>query len=264
MSTVRTDTKKGRFYSGGIVPPGEKYASVTTILQAIGKPALVAWSAKVEREMVIAQAAELHATCPLEMGSATFALQLQERLGKEKAHVKELEKAGAIGSSIHELIEWSLRAELLQPVGKSPILGDQAQWAYQSFQRWRQSVNLKPIVVEQTVACHCHKIAGTMDLLAGLGKVLTVCDWKSGKRVYWEAKLQNAAYRHCVREMGLADPKKGLVLRLPKIIGDPDFEAVDAGDEAYYFERFLHVKDLWETMQKEDQAENSKQEETAA
>lgn len=252
MSTVRTDTKKGRFYSGGIIPPGEKYASVTTILQAIGKPALVAWSANVEREMVIAEAAKLHANCPLEMGSASFALQLQERLGKEKAHTKELEKAGAIGSSIHELIEWSLRAELFQSVGKSPILGDQAQWAYQSFQKWRQRTNLKPIAVEQTVACHCHKIAGTMDLSAWFGKVLTICDWKSGKRVYWEAKLQNAAYRHCYREMGLGDPQKGLVLRLPKIIGDPDFEAVDAGDEAYYFERFLHVKDLWETIQAED------------
>ena len=114
-------------------------------------------------------------------------------------------------------------------------------------------MNLKPLLVEQTVACHCHKIAGTMDLLAGLNGIPTVCDWKSGKRVYWEAKLQNAAYRHCVRAMGLAEPKKGLVLRLPKVIGDPDFEAVDAGDEIYYFERFLHVKDLWETMQAEDE-----------
>ena len=91
-----------------------------------------------------------------------------------------------------------------------------------------------------------------MDLFCTLDGVETVCDWKSGKRVYWEAKMQNAAYRHCARAMGLGDPQKSLVLRLPKIIGDPDFEAVDAGDEAYYFERFLHVKDTWEQIQKEE------------
>lgn len=251
MPTIRTDSKKGRFYSGGLIPPGEKYASVTTVLSAIGKPALVAWSAKVEREMVIEAAAKLYAS-DKDLTAPGFILSLQALLGTEKAHSKELAKAGEIGSKIHELVEWSLRMELLEKVGPSPILGDQAQWAYQEFQKWRQTVKLKPINVEMTVACHCHKIAGTMDLLAEISGEVTVCDWKSGKRVYWEAKLQNAAYRHCVRAMRLSDPKRGLVLRLPKIIGEPGFEAVDAGAEDYYFERFLHVKDVWETMQKED------------
>ncbi len=252
--TFRTDSQKGRFYSGGIIPPGERYTSVTTVLQAIGKPALVAWSAKVEREMVIEAAASLYGrenTTSCRLTVPDFILALQSLLGREKAHTKELAKAGEIGSQIHELVEWSLRAELLQDVGKSPILSEQAQWAYQQFQRWRQTVKLKAISVETTVACHCHKIAGTMDLLAGIDNVLTVCDWKSGKRVYWEAKLQNAAYRHCVREMGLADPRKGLILRLPKVVGEPDFEPVDAGDETYYFQRFLAVKDTWDAMQKE-------------
>lgn len=255
ITAHRTDLKKGRFYSGGLIPPGEKYTSVTTVLQAIGKTALVAWSAKVEREMVIEAAARLY-EADKALTAPGFVLSLQAALGTEKAHSKELAKAGEIGSSIHELVEWSLRAELLESVGKSPLLGDQAQWAYQAFQRWRQGVKLKPIMVEATVCCHCHKIAGTMDLLCNIEGEETVCDWKSGKRVYWEAKLQNAAYRHCVREMGLGDPKKGLVLRLPKILGDPDFEAVDCGDEAYYFEKFLHVKDIWETMQKEESDAN--------
>jgi hypothetical protein len=207
--------------------------------------------------MVIEAAGELYER-DKGMTPPAFILALQGILGREKAHSRELAKAGQIGSQIHELVEWSLRAELLQEVGKSPILSEQAQWAYQQFQRWRQTVKLKAIAVETTVVCHCHRIAGTMDLLAGINGVLTVCDWKSGKRVYWEAKLQNAAYRHCVREMGLGDPKKGLILRLPKVIGEPEFEPVDAGDEEYYFERFLHVKDLWETMQKEETPEDKK------
>ena len=259
MSVMARDGRKnGRFYSGGAIPEGERYPSVTTILTAIGKPALVAWSAKVEREMVIAKAAELYmmnASAKKKWDTATFSLKLAELLGKEKAHTKELAKAGEIGSNIHELIEWSLRAELLEKVGPSPILGEQAQWGYSAFQKWRSRTKLKPVMVERFVWCHCHKIAGTMDLLAELDGVVTVCDWKTGKRVYFEAKLQNAAYRHCVREMGLADPEKGFILRLPKTVGDPDFEPVDAGKEDYYFERFLHVKNLWELMQAEEGGE---------
>ncbi len=114
--------RKGGYYRGGIIPAGEKYVSVTTVLQAVGKPALVAWSAKVEREMVIAKAARLYGECngkPEAPSTIDFALRLERLLGAEKAHTKELEKAGAIGSSIHELVEWSLRAELCQAVGKS-------------------------------------------------------------------------------------------------------------------------------------------------
>jgi hypothetical protein len=255
LKTARFTNTKGRYYWGGIIPPREKYVSVTSVLQAVGKPALVAWSARCEREMVTEVAAKLYAQNKT-LEPAAFILALQALLGKTQAHTKELAKAGEIGSQIHELVEWSLRAELLQTVGKSPILSDQAQWAYQQFQRWRQGVKLKAISVETTVACHCHKIAGTMDLLCGIDGVLTVCDWKSGRRVYWEAKMQNAAYRHCVREMGLGDPQKGLILRLPKVLGEPDFEPVDAGDEDYYFQRFLNVKDTWDAMQREETPED--------
>jgi PD-(D/E)XK nuclease superfamily len=249
----RTNTKKGRFYHGGIIPEGEHYPSVTSILTAIGKPQLVPWAAKMEREMVIEAARALYESDKALTGPG-FVLSLQAALGAEKAHVKELEKAGHIGSSIHELIEWSLRMELLEDVGKSPILSDQAQWAFAAFQKWRQTVKLKALCVERFVCCHCHRIAGTVDLIATLDGQEAVLDWKSGRKVYWESKLQNAAYRHCVREMGIANPKRGLIVRFPKIIGDPEFEPVDAGDEEYYFERFLHVKDVWETMQKEEAA----------
>ena len=257
MANKATNRKGQRFYSGGLIPSGEKYASVTTILQAIGKPALVPWAAKVEREMVIEAAREIYETDKALTGPG-FVLSLQQALGAEKAHVKELEKAGHIGSSIHELIEWSLRMELLEDVGKSPVLGDQAQWAYASFQKWRQTVKLKALCVERFVCCHCHRIAGTVDLIATLDDQEAVIDWKSGKRVYWESKLQNAAYRHCVREMGIADPKKGLIVRFPKIVGNPDFEPVDAGEESYYFDRFLHVKEVWETMQREEMEPEAK------
>ena len=141
--------------------------------------------------------------------------------GKEKAHTKELAKAGEIGTQVHALIEFTLRMELLEKVGPSPALETKAQFAYASWQKWRQSVSFRPVMVEFTVVSKKYGYAGTADLLAEVDGVLTLVDWKTGKSVYKEAHLQNAAYRQAVREMGLGDPQQGLILRLPKAESDP-------------------------------------------
>ena len=250
----RVDGAKGRLYRIG----GVEYPSVTTILQVISKPALVAWSARVEREMVIAEAGKLYERCLDEDGnvapgsSAAFCLQLQERLGKEKAHTKELAKAGEIGSQVHALIEFTLRMELCEKVGPSPALEPKAQFAYAEWQKWRQGVHFKPLMVEFTVVSHKYGYAGTADLLGEVNGVLTLFDWKTGKSVYREAHLQNAAYRQAVREMGLGDPQQGLILRLPKSTEDPNFEAVAARDEGESFITFLTAKKLWTDMQEKE------------
>ena len=89
-------------------------------------------------------------------------------------------------------------------------------------------------------------------MCAEINGVVTLCDWKTGKAVYYEAHLQNAAYRVAVREMGIADPKAGLILRLPKTKEEPGFEAVPARDERQCFEVFLAAKKLWQDMQETD------------
>jgi ATP-dependent exoDNAse (exonuclease V) beta subunit len=248
---IRTERNGNRFYSGGIIPEGQQYPSVTTILKATPKSeALIAWSAKVEREMVLEEAAHLYSLArrnKREITPSTFLLRLVKRLGVEKAHSKELRKAGQIGDQIHKLCEWSLRAELLEQVGPSPLIRDEAKWAYDQFLRWKQSVALKPVLVEAFVACNCHRIAGTVDLVAEVNGELSVCDWKSGKYVYPESWLQAAAYRHCIERMGLGQASKSIVLRLPKIIGDPEFEAFEVPEPAEkLFEEFLNVKRVWE------------------
>jgi len=254
MKAERKDGAKGRFYRVA----GVEYPSVTTILSVIGKPALVAWSAKVERTMVMEMSARLYEQCqalPKPISGPQWVLRLESMLGSEKAHTKELAKAGEIGSQVHALIEFTLRMELCQKVGPSPALEPKAQFAYASWQKWRRTVNFKPLMVEFTVVSHKYCYAGTADLLAEINGELTLVDWKSGKAVYREAHYQNAAYRQAVREMGLGDPKRGLILRLPKTEADPDFEPVEALDEAKSFKTFLTAKDLWTDCQaKEEQS----------
>jgi hypothetical protein len=255
----RTETHRGRFYDAN----GKKYPSVTTILSCISKPALMYWGAKVEREMVIDQAGTFYEqlmqaymkvpSAFLPVSKLGFVTQLAQRIGKEQASKKLLEKAGDIGSQAHQRIEWLLRGELCQKVGYEPPIGPEAQIAVDAWQQWRKKVNFRPLAVESMVVSHVHGFAGTQDCLsAEIDGVVTQCDWKTGKAVYYEAHLQNAAYRVAVREMGIADPKAGLILRLPKTKEEPGFEAAPARDEQQCFEVFLAAKKLWTDMQETD------------
>jgi hypothetical protein len=250
MATKR-EVRGSRWYTA---PNGEEYPSVTTILSVIAKPALIAWSAKVERELVTSVSAQLYediATTP-RMSKIAYLNTLAARLGKERAHTKEMTKAGDIGSQAHSLIEWNLKASLMYEAGPSPHVTDKATWAFMAWEDWKKSVDLKPVYIEQTVFSETHGYAGTMDLLAEVNGVLTVLDWKTGKAIYPEAYLQNAAYRHALREMNHGDAVQGLIVRLPKLDTDPEFEVRECPAEKDCMEVFLNAKKLWEWSHKND------------
>jgi hypothetical protein len=258
---TRNDTSLGRFYPITLPDGTEvRWPSVTTIEQAIAKPALIQWAARVEHEVVAEAAAQLYAdvagTPP--MKELAFKASLDARIGKVRAYKKEMAKAADIGTQAHARIEWMLRKELGQTKKPEPKCNEKAEWAVMAFEDWRRSVDLKPIFVERRVYSIEHEAAGTLDLYAEVNGTLTVCDWKTSKGVYGEALIQNAAYRHFLREMGLGNAKAGLILRLPKVDTDPQFEAIDVearatetygilpGDaERYLFELFLAAKTLW-------------------
>ena len=234
---------------------GEEYPSVTTILQAVGKPALVPWAAKQEREMVLQAAADLYEdlspTAP-KMIRAVFLSTLTARLSKVRAYLKELAVASEIGSQVHALIEWNLRRELEQTVGPEPKISDKGLWAFMVYEEWRKAHQFMPRQIEQVVYSRRHQYAGTMDWDGTVEAVFTVGDWKSGKAIYAEALLQNAAYVHALIEMGHATPPvQGCIVRLPKVETDPEpdvrlipWDAVEA-----HFAAFLAVKELWSWLQ---------------
>jgi hypothetical protein len=240
---VRKDGPSGRFYEvEGLTLP-----SVTHILNVLSKPALINWAANQERAACTDAAADLYLdlckTPP--MSRASFLATLSGRIGKQKAHRKELEKAGEIGSQVHGLIEWNLRQTLGQKVGPEPKVVDDAQWAFMAFQDWANSVNLKPIFIEQTVFSKTHGYAGTMDLLAEVNGVTALVDFKSGKAIYAEAYLQNVAYQVALGEMGHTVAVDGLIVRLPKVQTDPVFEVGKVPPVSELFPTFLAVKQVW-------------------
>lgn len=259
---TRKDGPSGRFYE----IDGVSLPSVTHILQVIGKPALINWAANTERALCLDVAADLYLdlskTPP--MSRASYLATFDGRLGKQKAHKRQLEKAGEIGSQAHALIEWNLRSQLGQKVGPEPRVVDDAQWAFMAFQDWANSVHLKPIFIEQTVFSKTHGYAGTMDLLADVNGVPTLIDFKTGKAIYAEAYLQNVAYQQALSEMGHTSAQGGLIVRLPKVQTDPAFETGIVPPVADLFPVFLAVRELWTWWYAQDEAYRAKRKEQAS
>jgi len=259
-SPKRVDSSiAGRFYE----VDGEKLPSVTHILSVIGKPALVHWAANQERLMVTEAAADLYedlAAITKPMPRTAYITTLQGRIGKTKAHQKELAKASDIGTQVHALIEWRLRQSLGQALGPEPRVVDDAQWAYMAYEDWSKSVHLQPRFVEQTVYSRVHGYAGTMDLLAEVDGQQRLVDFKTGKAIYPESFLQSAAYQVAMSEMGHDRPVGGLIVRLPKNQDDPAFEVAEVPPVEVLFPVFLAVKDVWKWSYANDEQYRTRQE----
>jgi hypothetical protein len=264
-STV--DQGYGRTSRRYTTPDGATYDSVTSILSVVGKPALINWAANTERALVIEAAANLWEDAPLtkKMSRPAYIATLTERIGKQKAHQKELAKAAEIGTQIHGLVEWNLRKEIGQLVGPEPVVRDQALWGFMVYEEWRKTTKLRPLAIEQVVWSTTHQYAGTMDLYADVllephGSCHVVLDWKSSRGIYDESLLQNVAYLRALIEMGHATPPVyGAIVRFPKVETDPEFEVriITPEEQDELFDAFLAVKRLWDWNQKMQQAKRS-------
>jgi len=259
------DQGYGRTSRAYEVPTGEVYDSVTSILGVVAKPALITWSANMERAYVTQAAADLYEdTSPTpKMSRQAFLTSLDLRLSKVKAHTRALEKAGNIGSQAHALIEWSLRRQLGQIVGAQPEVVPEAAHSFACFESWAEVSEFTPKLIEQVVWSRQHEYAGTLDILGEArcmrseaeGELVQfVGDWKTGKAIYPEAKMQSAAYIRALREMGhVTGDVWGLVVRLPKVAADPGFEAVwiSPEEQQEHFDAFLAAKRLWDWTQRQ-------------
>jgi len=273
---------------------GKLYPSVTTILKVIAKPALVNWAARLERDMLVKAAADLYEDLPIaapKMMRQVYEETLARRIGKEQAHAKALRKAGDTGTAVHALIEWNMRRELLQKVGPEPKVDPDGMRSFAAYEEWRQRANLAPVLVEQVVYSKRYAYAGTLDWAGeldepnfavcrycegigmtdnhvtgavecvvckgtGRSRIFAVGDYKTGKGIYAESLLQNAALVHALVEMGHATPDDtgGCIVRLPKTGKPSEFQVrvIAAADQKKLFKVFLAVLELWRWIEEEE------------
>ena len=230
--------------------------SVTTFLGAIAKPALVQWSAKVERALVAGIAEEVFKSNPSDVSTALRVL-LDARLRQTKyACNTKLEAAGDIGTALHERIEWELKRQLsaITEAATPPVIAQEAQWAFDAWQKWADESKLEPLMIEQKVYSLKYGFAGTSDMIGRVNGMLVVSDWKTSSGLYLEHLIQVSAYREALREMGhfTDEPMGGAIVKLPKTAGDKKFKAAVLTPEEMdeYFKVFLCVRDLWIAVKK--------------
>lgn len=295
--TERVQKKGGRYYKAplreqppalGLVPvalqllqsvfhaEGGDAPSVTTVLGALAKPALIGWAAREERKMVAAIAGRLYQKLDEVVGepipSEKFAEMLMEEAGKP-ANRQLLEKASNVGTQVHKRIEWTFKGELgIEREAEEPqFTSKQAERAWERWKEWRAQVKLKPRAIEKRLFSTLFGFGGTLDLLAemeipvGDGSpemktVWVVADFKTGKHIYTESFLQNIAYRMALKEEGI-HVSHGVIVRLPKYEEDPEFDAKMVPDDpqlAVVFLALVIVYRWWVEQKEPKKAKASK------
>lgn len=239
-----------------LTPAGD-FPRVTTVLKAFGggTEGLIKWSATEERKACLAACAEVYASPDTPVGPAEFVAAVEANLGPARQHQKVLAKAGEIGTSIHAMIQWTLRQELGEDPGQRPVLSDPAEVAVMSWSDWWRSKGLVPVRIEQPIWHPTLGYAGTIDLIAEGHDGLSLWDWKSSAGIYETHHMQAAAYVHAANLWAPVSP--GGIVKMPKDInGDLSVTEVPIGHlyggRVLSLEQlvagFTHTLDLWNLL----------------
>lgn len=218
----------------GYQTPDGLLPRTTSVCRAFGDgtDALIRWSADTERAAVLNAAAEVFATGEC-AGPPEFVAEVENHLGQARQHVKKLAEAAEIGTSIHQMIQWTLRTEMGEDAGPMIALRDEAQWAFMAWQDWRKTQKWKPLRIEQPIWDADRGYAGTADLIAEEDGELVVPDWKSSKGVYASHHLQLGAYCDAIEKMTGRKVSKAFIVKTPKTIGDDLIVVRELGDMRY-------------------------------
>lgn len=195
------DEVKHAYTWGGAFVPG-----VTSILQVIGKPALIPWAAGMASD---------HFLYAVKSGRSDYAMIHKE---SKNAHRKKASDAADIGKNVHSYAECYFK-KLPVPALET----DQAKRGVEAFHKWTDSHNIKVIASERRVFSQKFYYAGTCDFVAEIDGVLGVGDIKTSSGIYPEMRLQTAAYQHAMEEENEIKFPVRWIIRFDKKTGE--FEA---------------------------------------
>lgn len=169
-----------------------RYARVTSVVNIIADPVLIAWF---KRET------------PEEIEAKTQA-------GCEK------------GSRIHEWLEWHIGRSIGDTAfkDKEEPSKEDVETAIESFLLWESTFHPIYITSEQFVYSHALQVSGTFDLLCKIpslhGDDLVLIDFKSSNMIDKKMDIQTTLYKECYEEMHHdipgAEVKHMYILRLDK------------------------------------------------
>jgi len=219
-TTYSRDDRRGGFYW----LKGKPYVSVTNVLTAINKPALIKWGARQVYWGMVAN--------PKMQEEEAVSLPFTAR-----------DAAGSRGNTIHSLVEaYKASGKIVETVPK------QFRGYYDGFLQWIGNNKVKVLEQEKTVFSQKHGYAGTLDILCEINDNpgLWIVDVKTNKdgAVYPEHALQQSAYKQALSEIGTE--VVGMAILSLKEDGLYNFSQLP--DQ---FETFLATKKLWQWLNKD-------------
>jgi hypothetical protein len=142
---------------------GEKIPGVTTVLGELAKPALIHWA--------------------WDLGMK----QIDYRTHRDIL--------ADVGTLAHYLIVCHLKGETVDASEYSAKQIDLAENCLLSYYEWARHHTIEPILIETPLVSEVHQFGGTLDFYGKIDGILTLMDFKTGKKIYDEHFYQLAALR---------------------------------------------------------------------
>lgn len=210
---------------------GERVPGVTTINGILDKPPLVWWAWKQGKDQqeafiyedlfrILGPAVNTDVThYPPGIQHAVFRIvESANRTGhrsKEPALYEQRDEAANAGTLAHELVQADIKG-YTPTIVASPEVMAKADQAYKNYQSWAKLVNLKILETELHLVHEALRYGGTPDAVGVVNDVVCLLDWKTGKGVYTDSKLQVAAYVKLLEENGMECPGGAHIVRFDK------------------------------------------------
>lgn len=217
----------------------KQYPSVTTILKAVNKPALVPWATRVASEYMIEQGPALFKES--HRGEKYFLQAVKNTAEEAKNHWKKVGKIAAdYGTIVHQTLhDYALGRHVDRTQFEEPVKV--------ALKAWDSLVTKERIEFtgrnELTVFDDELEVAGTFDSILSIGGELYVTDYKASKGIYDEYVLQVSKYLQMYNSVFSDNIKKAAIIRLDKITGKPELYRIPNVQES--IETFNHCVPLY-------------------
>jgi len=208
--------KKAKAHTRYTLQDGTRVPGVTTVLNVIAKPALIAWA---------------------------------NRMGLDGINTsKHVDELADIGTLAHAMIAHHLGgpAPDLDDYSKNQI--DRAENSVLSFHEWAKGKTIVTAHSERQMVSEELRYGGTCGWLGAIDGVETLLDLKTGKAIYDEHLYQVAAYWNLAREGGL-DVREIRILQVGRSEDEGFSERIiPAAIIPRYFAVFTAALHLYETI----------------
>jgi hypothetical protein len=164
---------------------------------------------------------------------------------------KVRDKSADIGTLAHYMIECHLKDEApdLSEYGQADI--DKAENCYSNYLDWEKAHVDEVWYSELKLVSETYKYGGTMDLVGVIDGKPTLLDFKSGKAIYPEHKIQIAAYLNLYYECH-GEHLQGHILRLDRNGSGFEHRVLGKLTDALYYPwmAFIHCRELYDIRKK--------------